>query len=257
MIKLTSLFSGSRGNCTLLQADNINILLDLGYGYKSVLQKLRTLGISRNDINAIVITHEHSDHISALPYWTKYCCTPVYVPSRIANKIRAYSCCGTIKEITGSFFVDGVSVDIYECSHDAVCCFGYRFSYGGDCVASVTDTGCWNQDLVDFLSPCRTIQIESNHDVEMLKNGFYPHALKRRILSDYGHLSNAQTAALLEKLAGTTVKNIILAHLSEKNNSVEIAFACAVSAFEKHGLVEGRDIRIYVATQSGLEVTVD
>lgn len=257
MLKITTLFSGSKGNCSLLQSDKVNILLDLGYGYASTVARLKTMNLTPSDISAIVITHEHTDHIAALPMWTKKCSTTVYAPKGIADFVRQRAYVSEVVEVDGSFIIGDVTVDTYECSHDAVSCLGYRFTSQGESIASVTDTGCVSQALIDFLSPCKTVQLESNHDVDMLKHGPYHYLLKTRILSDYGHLSNAQTDEVIELLAGTRVKNIILAHLSENNNTQELAFAGAVNALQKRGLVEGKDVKVYVATQRGFGITID
>lgn len=257
MIKVTPLFSGSKGNCTLLQFGNVNVLLDVGFGYKAIVDKLKTMGISPKDVTAIIITHEHTDHISALPFWTRNCPTKIYAPRGIADYICQRSYCSDVVSVDEAFEVDGVQIESYCCSHDAQCCFGYRFTFGGESFASVTDTGCWTQELIDFLAPCKTIQLESNHDVNMLKKGPYSYPLKRRILSPYGHLSNDQADEIIERLVGAQVKNIILAHLSENNNTKELAFDGAVRALSKHGIVEGKDVKIYVAMQGGLGVTIE
>lgn len=256
MIKLSPLFSGSRGNCSLIQSDNCNILLDAGYQYKQIVARLAEFGITPADIAAIVITHEHSDHIAALPYLTKGFNTAVYAPSAICDYVTQRTYCSDVTAITGGFEIGDVAIDVYQCSHDAIACFGYRFTYGNQSVAGVTDTGCVNDELAEFLSPCKGIMIESNHDVNMLKNGVYPFPLKRRILSDFGHLSNDQTAQVLSKLKGTSVRKIVLAHLSEQNNTKEIAFNSAVHALNQCGLVEGRDVDLFVADQYSNRITL-
>lgn len=249
MIKVTPLFSGSKGNCTLIQTEQHNILIDLGYKYQCILQSLSNFNLCPNDITAIVITHSHTDHVSALSMWNKHCNTKVYIPTEIAESVASTSYCTNVVHIDGSFNVGDVNVDVYECSHDVVRCCGYRFNDGNDSFAIVTDTGCINDKLVDFLRPCRTVMLESNHDVDMLKRGPYSYVLKRRILSDYGHLSNSQTAILLQKIANFNIKNVILAHLSENNNTKELAFNCAVNALKAVGKTEGKDITVYVANQ--------
>ena len=256
MIKVSPLFSGSRGNCTLIQSEKVNILLDAGFSYKSILRALAERGLSPKDIDAIVVTHEHTDHISALPYWGKSCSTPIYAASPIADYLRqrVYFC--EVNEIGGSFVVGDVAVDVYECSHDARSCSGYRFSNGCGLFACVTDTGCYDDKLIEFLSPCQAIMLESNHDENMLKNGEYPFPLKQRILSPYGHLSNAQAAEVVQKLGSSDVKTIILAHLSENNNTKELAFNATVAALRDCGLVEGRDVTVYVADQYKNEVVI-
>lgn len=255
-VVVSPLFSGSRGNCTLIRCGDVNILLDAGYSYKAIVRELSLRGLNVGDIDAIVITHEHSDHVGALPYFGKASQTLIYAPSLIVGCVRDRAPFCEVREIAGSFDIKGVTVDVYECSHDARACCGYRFSYGGTSFACVTDTGCASDALIEFLSPCAAIMLESNHDVNMLMQGAYPPVLKRRILSDFGHLSNAQTAEVIQKLAHSRVKTIILAHLSEHNNTKELAFASAVEALAASGLTEGRDVTVYVADQYENEVTI-
>ena len=255
-IKISPLFSGSKGNCTLIQSGSVNILLDAGFSYKAILRALAERGLTQKDIAAIVVTHEHTDHIAALSLWGKNCSTDIYSPAPIADYLRqrVYFC--EVHEVTGSFTIGHVSVDVYECSHDARACCGYRFSDGRGSFACVTDTGCASDALIEFLSPCKAVMLESNHDVNMLTKGEYSYVLKQRILSSYGHLSNAQTAEVVQKLARSCVKTIILAHLSEKNNTKELAFNATVEALSACGLTEGKDVTVYVADQYRNEVTI-
>ena len=256
MIKISPLFSGSRGNCTLIQSGGVNVLLDAGFSCKSIVNALAERGLEPKDVSAIVVTHEHTDHISALPLWSKSYPTPVYAPAAIADYVRqrVYFC--EVVEINGSFNVGHLSVDVFECSHDALGCCGYRFVDGDSAFASVTDTGCTTDKLVEFLSPCQAIMLESNHDVSMLVKGDYAYPLKQRILSDFGHLSNTQTAELVQKLTRSRVKTIILAHLSEKNNTKELAFNATVEALNVCGLTEGKDVKVFVADQYRNEVRI-
>ena len=255
-VTVSPLFSGSKGNCTLIQSGSVNILLDAGFSYKHILRALAERGLTQKDVSAIVITHEHTDHIAALPLWGKSCPTPIYAPAPIADYLRqrVYFC--EVYEIEGSFQIGDVTVDVYECSHDARSCCGYRFSCVGSCFASVTDTGCFDDALIDFLSPCSAIMLESNHDVNMLLKGEYSYVLKQRITSPYGHLSNAQAAEVVQKLAFSRVKTVILAHLSEKNNTKELAFNATVQALAACGKVEGKDVNVFVADQYRNEVTI-
>ena len=256
MIKLSPLFSGSRGNCTLVQTDDVNILLDAGYHYKQIVARLAEFALTPADINAIVLTHEHSDHISALPYLTRGLQSRVYAPKAICDVIAQRTYCSEVIPVCSSFDICGVTTDVYQCSHDSIDCVGYRFTCNGQSVASVTDTGCVNGALTEFLSQCNGIMLESNHDVDMLTNGSYPYHLKRRMLSDFGHLSNVQTAQVIAGLKGSNVEHIVLAHLSEQNNTKEIAFDSAVKALNSVGLVEGKDVKIYVADQYANRITI-
>ncbi len=259
MLKISPLFSGSKGNCTLVQSDKVNILLDAGYGYRAIVNALCERGLEPKDITAIVVTHEHTDHIGALPMWTRHTATPVYAPMPICDLLRQRVYFSEVHEVTEDFDIGDVTLSTFECSHDAVFCVGYKFTSGQSVFACVTDTGCVTEDLVDFLTPCSAIMLESNHDEDMLKRGEYSVSLKRRILSPYGHLSNAQTAQVLDKLVGSHVKTVVLSHLSEKNNTRELAFNSAVRVLTAHGLVEGRDVIVYVAEQykNGVTICID
>ncbi len=257
MIKLTPLFSGSKGNCSLIQTENTNILLDIGCSYKKVTTALASKNLTPKDITAIVITHEHDDHISALPMWTKRTQTKVFAPTPIVNIIAGRTYCSQVEGVEDTFVIGDVTVDVYQCSHDSVACCGYRFTHDGESIASITDTGCYNAQTVDFLAPCKVVQLECNHDVTMLKNGKYPYPLKRRISSPYGHLSNDQCAEILQQLIGSNVKKVVLAHLSENNNSGEIAFDAITKMYAKNNVIEGKDIELYIASQNAVGETVD
>lgn len=256
MLKISPLFSGSKGNCTLIQSDNTNILLDAGFSYRGILRALQSHQLSPQDIDGIIVSHEHTDHISALPLWTRSTATPIYAPEEIGDYLRQRVYFSEVKEIGTRFTVGDIAVETYECSHDAHCCFGFRFSVGNTRFACVTDTGCATDLLIDFLSPCQAVMLESNHDVDMLIRGEYSYPLKKRILSDFGHLSNVQCCEILRKIAPLGVKNIILAHLSEKNNTKELAFNAVVNACNSVGLTEGKDIQVFVADQYKNEVTI-
>ena len=256
MLKISPLFSGSKGNCTLIQSDNANILLDAGFTYSSIVQALESRGLLPKDIDAIVITHEHNDHVKALPMWTKNTPTPVYAPRLIADYIQQRVYFSEVRAITCDFKIGDTIVEAYECSHDACCCYGYRFCCGSHYFACVTDTGYATDALVDFLTPCSAIMLESNHDVDMLVKGEYSYPLKKRIMSNFGHLSNAQATEVLSKLIGSSVKNVILSHLSEKNNTRELAFNSAVNMYAANGLTEGKDVNVYVADQYKNEITI-
>ena len=255
MLTVTPLFSGSRGNCTLVRSGNTAILIDAGYGFRAIQAKLKELGVSPQDIAAVVVSHEHSDHISALPSWSRRYRTKVFAPPLVSTYLSMQGVYN-IKEIQGQFEVGDVMVDTYQCSHDSRNCFGYRFTSGNQSVASVTDTGETSAQLIPFLAQCQTIMLESNHDLDMLWNGSYPFYLKNRINSKYGHLSNTQATEVLEKLINTSVQNVILAHLSEQNNTKQLAVTTATQMYQKHGLTVGKDVNIAVADQYHNEITI-
>lgn len=256
MIKIIPLFSGSKGNSTLIQTENTLLLLDVGYSYRATLEKFKALGISPKDVDAVVITHEHADHVCALPMWTKNFHTKVYAPQATVNYLMQRCFYSDIAAVEGPFDVKDIRADVFRCSHDARECLGYRFSDGKESVACVTDTGIATLRLVDFLAPCKSIMLESNHDSEMLQHGAYPYLLKRRIASELGHLSNRQASLVLEKLIGSNVRNVVLAHLSQQNNTKQLAMGCAVDMYSKHNVQVGKDVFVYVADQkeNGVEI---
>lgn len=256
MIKIIPLFSGSKGNSTLIQTENTLLLLDVGYSYRATLEKFKALGISPKDVDAVVITHEHADHVCALPMWTKNFHTKVYAPQATVNYLMQRCFYSDIAAVEGPFDVKDIRADVFRCSHDARECLGYRFSHGKESVACVTDTGIATLRLVDFLAPCKSIMLESNHDSEMLQHGAYPYLLKRRIASELGHLSNRQASLVLEKLIGSNVRNVVLAHLSQQNNTKQLAMGCAVDMYSKHNVQVGKDVFVYVADQkeNGVEI---
>lgn len=255
MIKLTPLFSGSRGNCTLVQTPDANILIDAGYGFRATAARLAQCNLTPSDISAIVVTHEHSDHISALPQFARHSPATVYVPEAAMTYVAQTCFCSNIQSVSSAFRIADALVEVYCCSHDSRACLGYRFTAGGDSVASVTDTGI-AVNLAGFLAPCRTVILESNHDVAMLENGNYPYYLKRRIRSEFGHLSNDQCAEVLKQIVGTRVQNVVLAHLSQQNNTPLLAMQCAERALSQCGAKAGKDIMLYVADQYQNGVTL-
>lgn len=255
MLTVTPLFSGSRGNSTLIRTDKTAILLDAGYGFRAICQKLKELGVSPQQIAAVVVTHEHSDHVSALPTWSKHFRTKVFAPPLVSTFLMMQSVYN-VEEAEGTFQVEDVTVDVYKCSHDARNCFGYRFTAKDKSVAAVTDTGEASPELVPFLSQCQTVLLESNHDLDMLWNGDYPFYLKNRINSKYGHLSNTQAAEVLSKLIGSKVQNVVLAHLSQQNNTKQAAIRTVQEMYEQHEVQVGKDVKIFAADQYSNEVTL-
>ena len=255
MLTITPLFSGSRGNCTLIRCGTTTVMIDAGYGFRAIQSKLKQLGVLPQDVAAIVVTHEHSDHVSALPAWSRRYRTKVYAPPLVATYLSMQGVYN-ITEIQGPFQVGEMTVDTYQCSHDARNCYGYRFSAGDDRVAVVTDTGEASVALVPFLSPCRTVMLESNHDLDMLWNGDYPFVLKNRINSRYGHLSNTQAAEILQQLVGSNVTSVILAHLSQQNNTKQLALQTAVNVYQQCGVTVGKDVHVFVADQDDNQISI-
>ena len=256
-MKLTTLFSGSHGNCTLVQHKSTNLLVDAGFSCNTIKTALQPLGLSPLDIDAILVTHEHNDHVNALARWTEHYETPIYAHKKLLTCLPTKFPCGNYNFYTANFDVKDLQVDFTACSHDALSCTAYRFFDGKDYAAICTDTGVAGKDILNFLSVAKNVVIESNYDDGMLAQGDYPAWLKQRIASNLGHLSNAQCGKVIEHLLQGNVKNIVLGHLSQNNNTKELAFAQALTVFQQNKVLEGKDVGLFVADQYQRGVTLD
>ena len=257
-MKLTTLFSGSHGNCTLVQHGATNLLVDAGFSCNTIKTALEPLGLTPLDIDAILVTHEHNDHTSALARWCEHYETPIYAHKKLLTCLPTKAPCGNFVFFNDTFAIKDLQVDFTACSHDAISCTAYRFFDGKDRVAICTDTGVAGKQIVDFLSPCKNVIIESNYDEGMLSLGDYPVWLKQRIASNQGHLSNAQCGKVIKALLDVgNVKNIVLGHLSQNNNTKELAFASALGVFQQNKVLEGKDVGLFVADQYQRGITLD
>ncbi len=240
--------SGSKGNCSLVSASGYNFLIDAGISMKRICSNLELCSLKPQNLDGILITHQHSDHIGGLPMFTKHFSVPVYAsPSVAAYLRRCGKCPDELINVVpvGESIVYGEKVKItsFPTSHDTEESVGYRFD-ADTIFAFATDTGCLSDELYSGLKGAEAVVIESNHDIDMLRFGNYPYQLKKRILSPYGHLSNDDCACLASRLASEGTRFIILAHLSQENNTPSKAFS-AVSA-----AIEGREVQLYVAPEA-------
>lgn len=247
-MKVEIFASGSGGNCMLVSSGETNILIDAGISMRRIETALRGSGLSLNDITGVLVTHEHSDHISGLKMLIKYYGLAIYTPHTVANRLRGMlpdiDPCLHIIEVGTPFPVGGFKVTAFHTPHDTDESVGYRVE-GGGCFAMATDMGHVTQEVIRFLSGADTVLIEANHDVDMLRYGPYPVYLKRRILSDRGHLSNENCAKLARLLCTCGTRQIVLGHLSRDNNRPDIALA-AVRAE-----LEGLPVELHCAPAQG------
>ena len=246
--------SGSSGNCLLLSNGDTNILIDAGISMRRLATLLAQAGHTMRDIGGVLITHEHSDHISGLNMLLKYYNMQVYAPRTVAyrlhGKLPIVENHLRIIPVGEDFRLGSLTIKAFHTSHDTDESVGYRVE-GQGVFSLATDTGCITEEIEAGLTGAGTVLIESNHDEDMLRYGPYPVYLKRRILSDRGHLSNADCAALARRLAEGGTKRLILGHLSRENNRPEKAMQAAQAA------VEGLNVDLYCAPVTGcLEVPV-
>ena len=250
-MKFQTLCSGSKGNCALLVSEKAKILIDIGMPLSVLEKDLLAFGIRPEKIDAVFITHEHSDHISGLEAFSKKYDKQVFVHKKgfwtLAKK--SYYANHKITHFDNTFQFKDLTVSTFECSHDSVYCCGYKFDDGKTAIATLTDLGVADSSIIDFVKGCSLVLLESNHDEDMLQKGDYPPILKRRVGGIKGHLSNEQASRLAVQMQKVGVKRLLLGHLSQNNNAPEIAFYQTVSLLEKNNLREGVDIIVDVVTQ--------
>lgn len=241
-MKFCVLASGSKGNCTYLETDNHKILIDIGMSCAYIERNLKEIGVEPKEIDTIFITHTHSDHIYGLKtFLKKY--NPLVCFTEKMHKDFDFDI-DNYYYLENEYKEDELYVKIIKTSHDVSDSNGYVFETNNKSLVYITDTGYINIKNHKYLKNKNIYILESNHDIEMLMNGRYPHYLKNRVQGDSGHLSNKQCADYLLKFAGDETKLIILAHLSEENNTPLKAKTTIEKAFE---LKEKRLCNINVA----------
>lgn len=240
MARFCSLVSGSSGNALYLEHNKTKILIDCGISCKRVADSLQFIGVSPEEIDAILVTHEHSDHVSGLRVFShKFGCT-VFSGKKTLENIA----CGdsVAVEAGKAYEIGDVLVKPFDIPHDAAQPMGFAFEFGGKKLAVATDMGKIDVGVAEMLRGSDFVFIEANHDLEMLKNGPYPFYLKKRILSSEGHMSNDQCAALVAALARTGTTRFVLGHLSNTNNTPEIAVKTVSACLEEGGFEVGKDV---------------
>ena len=260
MAKFCPLFSSSSGNCIYIGTSGGGILVDVGVSAKRTVNALEQIGVSPEDISAIFITHEHSDHISGLKVFAaKY-------------GMDVWASCGTLSALCSSGAITekvnihelpsagveaaGMFVRPFHTSHDSAESVGYTIVTPDDKRISIaTDLGTVTPEVMNAIYGSELVMLESNHDIGMLKSGPYPYYLKQRILSNKGHLSNESCAETALKLLDSGTTRFVLGHLSRHNNFPQLAYETTNSAFTMHGAVNGSDFLLDVATDNGKVIT--
>jgi phosphoribosyl 1,2-cyclic phosphodiesterase len=260
---ISTLFSSSEGNCVYIKNKGEEYLIDAGVSARTIECTLKELGTSLAGINAIFITHEHSDHIRGLETISKYYKIPVYAPAACCqaisqNYIHTALCLNPL-ELPVSVEFGETTVTPFSTPHDSVASCGYVVDFGDFKFGLATDMGYITKAAAKALTGCEAVVIESNHDIEMLKKGPYPYHLKKRILGNYGHLSNAACAEFLPYLVLNGTKCIALAHLSAENNTPEVAYTESGNLLKSKGISvctpeTPGDVNIAVAPRRGIYV---
>ena len=254
-MRICNFSSGSDGNCTYIETENSKILIDAGISCSKIVANLNSLGVSPYEIDAVFVTHEHSDHICGLDVFSVKYDIKIYAHSNCWQSLD-----GKLKKVDKKnryhFFDNVVTIkDLqifnHPLSHDAHFTVGYKIKNNQNSMAILTDLGSFDNQIINFATGCQLIYIESNHDVSTLqKNPNYSYFLKSRILSKHGHLSNEQCAEFIEKLSISGTKQFVLSHLSKENNSPDLAYNTICNYLQTKDIIEGKHIRIAVASTS-------
>lgn len=250
-MQINVLASGSTGNATFLKMGDANILVDAGISTRRIKQSLAAVGAAVEDLDGVLVTHEHRDHVCGLSTLTRKYRLPVYArqatwdaidrqygPQLVASECR--------RELTESLDIGQVKIEPFSISHDAADPVGFSFYHGQTKCGFATDLGFVTETVKKALSLSDVLVFEANHDIDMLKKGSYPWFLKQRILSNRGHLANTDTGWTLARLPRKNHCHAFLAHISQENNRPEIAQKTVIEILAEEGCQLGTDITLHI-----------
>ena len=241
-MKVSVLSSGSKGNCTYVETNNHKILIDIGTSSLYVEKSLKSIGVEPNEIDIILITHAHVDHVNGLKVFSKKYNPQVYISDKILKESNL-----NIEKISNEEEINidsDIKIKSIRLSHDVTDIKGYVIEENDESMVYITDTGYINENNFEYIKNKNLYVFESNHDIEKLMNNpKYPHHTKIRILSDKGHLSYKDSAYYLGKLIGDKTHLIILSHLSEQNNTEDLALSTLKETLERKN-IDFKDIRV-------------
>lgn len=254
MFNFTSLYSSSTGNCLLVQSDESNILIDAGVSQKKIMTALASFDLSLENIDAIVVTHEHSDHIASVGSISKKYDIPVYCNIETLNampsqkeKIRDDNVC--IFSPDKKFIIKDLEIKGFQIPHDAANPCGFNIFHDSKKITIATDIGHMDNKLLSHLKSSAFILLEANYDPDILRYGRYPYSLKQRILGPTGHLSNETSAKTITELASKyDLKSAMLGHLSKENNFPELAFKTVSDELIRNNITS-KDLSLNIASR--------
>ena len=252
MIKFCSLYSGSSGNAIFLGLGSTKLLVDAGLSAKRIIEALVSIGEKPSELSAILVTHEHSDHIKGVGILSRKFNIPVYANENTWAVMGAFigpvdSCNRAFFSTGTEFNIGGILVKAFPIPHDATEPVGYSFFAEEKKITVATDIGHMDLELLGCMEDSDLLLLESNHDIEMLKIGPYPWHLKKRIAGDRGHLSNEAAGEVIAHMAEKGTKRFMLGHLSRENNFPELAYQTVYNALYERSILAGIDIILDVA----------
>ena len=259
-MRMCSIASGSSGNCIYVGNDQGHLLVDAGISRKRIEEGLHSIGIKGEDVDGIFITHEHSDHIKGLGVFCRKYRVPIYATKGTIEGIKRNKGLGIMPEglyreveIDEICSLGEITVKPFAISHDARQPCGFRIHGGSHVVAVATDLGEYNDYIVENLKNLDGIFLEANHDVHMLEVGPYPYHLKKRVMSNQGHLSNELSGRLLCDILHDGLQFVMLGHLSNENNFAELAYETVkLEVTMGNNRYKGEDLRMFVAKRDSI-----
>lgn len=261
-MQFASIASGSSGNCLYTGNDDTHLLIDAGISKKRIEDGLKGFGVEPGDLDAVLITHEHSDHIKGLGVLARKYGLPIYATRGTIMEIRRQRSLGEIdeslfREIRAgeSFRIGNMDIHAFAIPHDARDPVSFRVDDGKIRIGTVTDLGYYDESILAALKDCDLLYAEANHDIRMLETGPYPYQLKVRILGNYGHLSNESSGQMIRCLLNEKLQRVILGHLSKENNYPDLALKAVQYELENSFMQNGERPEICVAPRdSALEI---
>lgn len=263
-MQLTSIASGSSGNCIYIGTERTHVLIDAGISGKRIENGLQALDLTAQDIEGILITHEHCDHIAGLGVMARRHGLPIYATYKTIDAILGISSLGRIDpalfcpiEPEVDFAIGDMQIHPVRVSHDAADPVAYLVRQGEKTAGVITDLGVYDDSLVEKLRDADVLLLEANHDIKMLEVGPYPYPLKQRILGEKGHLSNSACGQLLSQILHDSFRTVMLGHLSKENNYPELAFqTVSVEVDMGDCPYSAKDFPIRVAPRDRLSETI-
>jgi phosphoribosyl 1,2-cyclic phosphodiesterase len=252
-MRICNLASGSKGNCTYIETKNHKILIDVGTTSIQIEKKLFEIEVNPSDIDIVLITHAHIDHVKGLKVFNKKYKPQIYITDLILKEANLLDMeCNLIQDLDN---IKDVKITAINLSHDVKDIKGYIIEEDNSSAVYITDTGYINEIYFEHIKNKNIYVFESNHDIEKLMNNpNYPHNTKIRILGDKGHLSNKDSAYYLSKIIGNETKYIVLAHISEQNNTKELALACLINTLKEKTVFTPK---IFIAKQDEITEIIE